>query len=108
MDSLLSCTAFKGVLTYLLLFNFHSAQGSVQSNCKPDFPEFQIWNCKGATATFDAKAHQKVSQRNKSLIEVLQKICLENHQTKITKNACNIMRIYHLVGINSWNIRWFG
>ena len=79
MDSSLSCTAIKGVLTSLLLFNFHSAQGSVQSNCKPDFPEFQIWNCKGATATFDAKAHQKVSQRNKSLIEVLKTICLENN-----------------------------
>ena len=40
--------------------NIHALQNGM-SNCKPNFEDFKLWNCKGTTATFDAERHKNVS-----------------------------------------------
>ena len=40
--------------------NIHALQNGM-SNCKPNFEDFKLWNCRGTTATFDAERHKNVS-----------------------------------------------
>ena len=51
---------FYAVLSLHFICDIH-AEKTQMSNCKPNFEEFKFWNCRGTTATFDAKAHQKVN-----------------------------------------------
>ena len=51
----------------LLPLFFVTDSHAVQSYCKPDEQIFKFWNCKGTTATFDAKEHRRV--RNIWLLE---------------------------------------
>ena len=49
--------SFQIVISLAFICGAHAEE----SYCRPDITEFQFWNCIGTTATFDAKAHQRVS-----------------------------------------------
>ena len=51
---------FQIVLSLVFIWDAN-ADITPESYCRPDNTEFQFWNCRGRTATFDAKAHQRVS-----------------------------------------------
>ena len=51
---------FHIVISLAFVYDAH-ADTTQESYCRPEFPDTKFWNCKGTTATFDAKAYQRVS-----------------------------------------------
>ena len=49
------------IVISLVFFCHAHADTTQESYCRPDDTDFQFWKCKGTTATFDAKAHQRVN-----------------------------------------------
>ena len=50
---------FQIVISLVFMSNAH-ADTTQESYCRPEDTTFKFWNCRGTTAIFDAKAHQRV------------------------------------------------